>query len=62
MRFFNRPYREEVDSLKALLAEAQVFIKQRGVYYYTNDMRGPGADLVKRINDALEDNEYFGDR
>lgn len=62
MRFFHKPQREELDNLKALLNEARGFLLTRGVYYYTNDMRGPAADLVKRIDAALEDSEYFGDR
>ena len=61
MRFFN-PRREEIDTLKALLTEARGFIMQRGVYYYSNDRRGPGADLVDRIDEALVDNEFFGDK
>lgn len=62
MRFFNKPQREELDNLKALLTEAREFLLTRGVYYYTNDMRGPASDLVKRIDTALADPEYFGDR
>lgn len=37
----------------SLLAECQSFIKARGVYWYSNDMRGPGAELVNRIEAVL---------
>lgn len=61
MRFFN-PQRDEVESLKNILVEARQFILQRGVYYYSNDRRGPGAALVDKIDQALEDKEFFGDK
>ena len=40
--------------LKDLLREAREFISTRGTYYYGHDMRGPGAELVKRIDEVLK--------
>ena len=37
-----------------LLLEARKFISTRGTYYYGHEMRGPGADLVQRIDEVLK--------
>lgn len=61
MKFFSTD-RAESERLKELLREAREFIAARGVYYYSNEMRGPASDLAKRIDVALTDPEFFGDR
>lgn len=64
MKFFNKAKEEEIARLHALLREAQTFVMHRGCYFYSDDMRGPGSDLVKRIEKALTlpTGEYFGDK
>jgi hypothetical protein len=62
MQFFDKEHKDEVEHLKDLLREAQAFILQRGVYYYADNRRGPASDLSKRIDDALANNSFFGDK
>jgi hypothetical protein len=56
MKFFSSSssIREQNERLRALLLEAIGFVKVRGCYYYNHEMRGPGADLVNRVNQELE--------
>jgi hypothetical protein len=39
----------------SLLSDARDFVAKRGTYYYGHDMRGPGSDLVKRIELFLKE-------
>lgn len=46
--------KEKIDRLHKLLIEARIFLMARGVYYYSNERRGPASHLVDRIDAALE--------
>jgi hypothetical protein len=39
--------------VRKLLEEARSVIHARMCYYYTDELRGPGADLVRQIDKEL---------
>lgn len=41
--------------LRAVLEDARALLRARACYYYTDELRGPGAPLVKRIDAILGD-------
>lgn len=43
----------ENEHLRALLAEASVFLLNRGTYHYGSTLRGPAAGLYAKIQEEL---------
>ena len=50
-----RQIQSQLDVMSQILSEARKFILNRGIYYYNNEMRGVGADLVKKIDAVTQE-------